>query len=67
MKLQQSESTVTTLANAGELVRNIVQEVVGNEVADTIEGNPITRDLIQGVAQVKFQGAVSKYLTAGAK
>lgn len=61
MKLRQTEQTVTTLANASELVRNIAQGVVGNEVADTLNGTPLNRDTIQGLAAVEFQKAVSKY------
>lgn len=67
MKLRQSEQTVTTLANAGELVHNIVRGVVGTAVADSIDGTPITRDVVQALAQVEFQKATSKYLNAGAK
>lgn len=67
MKLRQSEQTVVTLANAGELVKNITQCVIGNEVADTLNGSPLNGNVILGLAQSKFQQSVSKYLIAGAK
>lgn len=64
MQLRESEKTVVTLANAGELVRQISQQVLGNEVADTFNGNELTRGVIFNMAQVKFQGAVAKYVGA---
>lgn len=62
MKLRQSEQTVVTLANAGELVRNITQGVLGDDVADTLNGTPINRDVTTALAQVTFQQSVSKYI-----
>lgn len=61
MKLPQSEKTLVVLANAGELVRNIVQGVIGNEVADTFNGSPLTRGLIYQAAQTEFQASVSNH------
>jgi len=62
MKLSESEQTLVTLANAGELAANVAQRVIGNEVADTFNGAPLNRDLIHNLAQTTFQSSVSKYL-----
>jgi hypothetical protein len=62
MKNRESEQTVVTLANAGDLVLRITEQVIGNEVADTLNGSPLNRALIQNLAQTKFQQAVSKYI-----
>ncbi|BDD79558.1 hypothetical protein [Burkholderia phage FLC9] len=62
MQLQDSHRTVCTLGNGAELVAAIVLGVVGNDVADTINGSPLTRSTIFNLAQLKFQEAVGKYL-----
>lgn len=64
MKLRQTQQTIVTGANAGALVQHIVQGVVGNEVADTLQGSPLASGIIQDMAQAKFQQAVSKFLGA---
>lgn len=64
MKLQQSEKTIVTLANASELVRNIAQGVIGNEVADTFNGSSLTRGIIYQSAQAQFQAAAAPFLKA---
>jgi hypothetical protein len=62
MKHRETERTVVTLANASELVILVAQNIVGNEVADTFNGNPLSRDLIHNLAQTTFQGALSTHL-----
>jgi len=64
MQLQDSHRSVATLGNGAELVAAIVQGVVGNDVADTIDGSPLTRGTIFNLAQLKFQEAVGKNLGA---
>jgi hypothetical protein len=64
MQLQDSHRTVATLGNAAELVAAIVQGVVGNDVADTIDGSPLTRGTIFNLAQLKFQESAGKVLGA---
>lgn len=62
MQLQDSHRTVCTLGNGAELVAAIVQGVVGNDVADTLDGSPLTRNTIFNLAQLEFQEAQGKYL-----
>lgn len=61
MKTQQSEKTLVVLANASELVCCIAQGVIGNEVADTFNGSPLTREVIYQSAQAQCQKAVSTH------
>lgn len=65
MKRKESQQTLTTLANAGELVRTIAQGVMGNDIADTFNGSPLTRGVLYNLAQTQFQGTVANYLQAG--
>jgi hypothetical protein len=62
MKNRESEVTLVTVANAAELTRVIVQGVVGNDIADTIAGAPLTTDIIQQIALAKLQDATKTYL-----
>lgn len=59
---KESERTLVTLANASELVNNIAQGVIGNEVADTFNGSPLTRATIYNLTQTRIQAALSKHL-----
>jgi len=64
MKLKESQETLVTLANASELVANIAQAVVGNDIADTFDGSPLTRAVLYDLSMTKFQAALSKQLGA---
>lgn len=64
MKLPQSEQTLVTLANASELVNNIAQGILGNEVADTFAGSPLSRAVIYNLAQTQFQATLAKHMGA---
>lgn len=64
MKSKSSQQTLVTLANAGELVNNIAQGVIGNEVADTFNGSPLTRAVVYNLAQTQFQASVAKHTGA---
>lgn len=59
MKLRESQQTLTVLANAAELVQHITRNIVGNEVADTFNGSPLTRGVLYNLAQAKFQSALA--------
>jgi len=54
-------TTLNTLANANELIRQVVLEVVGNDVADTINGVPITGTTINQLSQAVFTNKLSKF------
>lgn len=62
MKSPQSAQTLVTLANAGELVAGIALSVMGNDIADSFAGSPLTRGIIYNLAQVQFQSTLSNQL-----
>lgn len=64
MKLKASEKTLVALANAGELVSIITQGVVGDEVADSLNDAPLTRQAVYNFAQAGFGNDLSTYLGA---
>lgn len=55
MKNIKSLDTVTTLANGSTLAAKIAQSVIGSDVADTINGSALTRDVIYSLALSRFQ------------
>lgn len=57
-----TERTLTTLANGSELVKNVAQAIIGNDVADTMNGSPLTQEVLFNLAQTEFQAAVSSKL-----
>ena len=64
MQINSSVSTITTLANANDLVAAIVLNVVGNDVADTINDSPLTKEVIFTMTQSHIQKDLSKSLGA---
>lgn len=63
MQNRETEKTLVTLANATELTRVIIQGVVGNDVADTIEGSSLTGDLINEISLARFQQGLKPFVT----
>lgn len=59
MGIKDTEMSLRTLGNASELVAAIAQEVVGNDVADSINGSVITRDVVYQLAQSQFAARLS--------
>lgn len=59
MKNQQSERSIVTVANALELVGCVAQNTLGNIVADSFAGSPLTRDVINSIVLVQLQKAAS--------
>lgn len=53
--------TIATLANATELVNAVTVEVIGNEVADTINNMPLSRSAIGHLAQASFNKSLNIY------
>lgn len=61
MKNIKSLNTVVTLANANTLVTKIAQQVIGSDVADTIGGSALTRDVIYNLALSRFQSKLNTH------
>jgi hypothetical protein len=62
MKSKNCQQTVVALGNMNELVYNIVERIMGNEIADTFEGSDLTRGTIYNIAQAQAQAQVAPYL-----
>jgi hypothetical protein len=43
-------------------VVSVAQSIIGNEVADTFNGSPLSRELIHNLAQIEFQNSFASYL-----
>lgn len=54
MKDHVIESTAT-LAAAADLVRVVLQQVMGNELSDHIDGRPVTTQILNDLALTGFQ------------
>lgn len=55
MKKMQSLQTVVTVACASELANGIIQAVIGNDVADTIDSNVLNSQAVMGLTLSHFQ------------
>lgn len=62
MQLRESATTLVTLANASQLTAAIVQGVVGNELADSLGGQPLTQETIYQLTQTKIQSHLASHL-----
>jgi hypothetical protein len=62
MNTQQTALSMVTLANASDLVANIVLGTMGNGVAETFNGSPLTKQALYEMSQVTFQGALTKHM-----
>ena len=56
-----SLQTVVTLANAAELVCSIAKEVLGNDVADMVQGNELTTDAVRSLFMAQVQSTFDNY------
>jgi hypothetical protein len=61
MKNIASLQTVATLANAAELAAGIAKEVLGNDVADAVEGSELTADVVRDIALAQIQSNLSTH------
>lgn len=62
MKHPQSVTSTLTLANCNELVANIARGVLGNDVADTFQGNVISKNLVFNMVQTEAQQKLAAHL-----
>ena len=54
--------TFDALASANELAAMVIMNVVGNELADSIEGSPLTRRQVFAMMQTKVQSTFATTL-----
>lgn len=56
----RKERSLVTLSNANELACSIIRQVVGNDIASSFNGSPLTASLICTIVQRRFQSALDK-------
>ena len=61
MKNQNSKTTLAVLANVNELVRHITQEIMGNDLANSIGDTPLTRSMIYSLVQSRIRVNFSRF------
>lgn len=61
MKSLNSLQTVVALANAAELATGIAKEVLGNDVADMVQGSELTADATRSVVMAQIQNNFSTH------
>lgn len=62
MLSDQSERTIVTLANAVEATTCIVKEILGTDVASTLNGSPLSTSVVQNLVLAEIKNAVTKQL-----
>jgi len=58
---QANASTLAVLANCNEVARAILQDVMGNDIANTIEGSPVTRATLYNLTQSRVQANIARF------
>lgn len=61
----QEVTNVITLANACALVSEVIMEIAGNEISSHIQGSPVTRDTINGLALASINKELGGNRNAG--
>jgi len=61
MKNENSTQTLASLANVNELVRFVTQEIMGNDISNTIADNPVSRSLIYSLVQSRVRVNFSRF------
>lgn len=59
--LTQSKQTVQTIANGIALVTAVVQQLAGNEVANTLNGVPVNMSVLDELAGSRIHAHFSNY------
>lgn len=59
---EKIQCSASTLANANELAFNIIQNCLGNDVSDSIDGKPILRATVLSLVQSRIQADKTRFL-----
>ena len=62
MQMRESQHTLVTLANVAEMASIIAQGIAGNELADTLQGSPLSRDVLYQLVYSKLQSHLAPFL-----
>ena len=56
---ERIKQNMTVLGNANELLVGVISELAGNDIADSLNGSPLTRATIISIAQSTFKQALT--------
>lgn len=59
MKKQLAANTQVVLANAGELTKAIIFEVMGNDVSNSINGTQLGSKMLNSIVQARIQKSLN--------
>ena len=48
------------LGNAAQLVVDVVKEIAGNDISNTLNGSPVTTNTLRTLAQARFKNQLLK-------
>ena len=54
---EELKRSIIVLANASELVAQVIKSITSDDIADTINNSPITLSTLKSIAQSRFQKA----------
>ena len=63
---KKSKDTVYSVANATELAASVVHKLMGNQIANTLNGSIINRKTLTEIVSLRIQSNFSKYTKIGA-
>ena len=55
MNIDKLERSAATLTNAAELVSRVILEIAGNDISNTIPGQPATMEVLTNIALSRIQ------------
>lgn len=55
MNIDKLERSAATLTNAAELVSRVILEIAGNDISNTIQGQPATMEVLTNIALSRIQ------------
>jgi len=59
MKKQLAANTQVVLANAGELTKAIIFEVMGNDVSNSVNGTQLGSKMLNSIVQARIQKSLN--------
>lgn len=62
MKSQSAYETLAVAANVSELAGEVLKSVVGNALADNLNGEPVRKQTVYNLAMAELQKTFSKAL-----
>lgn len=62
LSTERVNRSIVTLSNVNELAVRVLRNVVGNDIADTLNGSPLTNALICSIVQSRTKTVLERRL-----